>query len=320
MNSNKDIKMKRIWTVAIAAIAILAAGCSNSEDDSVKPDMSGKSIAFTAGINDLATRAGRTTSNLTGSKFGLFLTTEGTNGDENYNATNKAVSENNGEWVQEPSLLWKSNTAKVSYTAYLPYTDQLENGKDYTINLSTTQTAETMLNEDLLFASDTSITAADNSGGIAVKFSHKLAKLKVVLTKGTEVDADMEVTGVKVPKCLIKGSMNVATGELTLGSSAVIGDYADVNLCGTKTEGSAFTDTWEALIMPTIWGGNEFTVTVTVGSGNDMRVFQYQGPSWMAYSGNEYTLSLQVGRDKIIAGKIRAREWTDAGASEIETD
>ena len=313
--------MKNICTSALAAIAILAAGCSNSDtDNTMKPDMAGQEIAFTAGINDLATRAGRTTSNLTGSKFGLFLTTEGTNGDENYNATNKAVSENNGEWVQDPSLLWKSNTAKVSYTAYLPYTDQLENGKDYTINLSTTQTAETMLNEDLLYASATDITAADNPGGIAVKFSHKLAKLKVVLTKGTEVDADMEVTGVKVPKCLIKGSMDVTTGKLTIGSSAVIGDYADVNLCGTKTEGSAFTDTWEALIMPTIWGGNEFTVTVTVGSGNDMRVFQYQCSSWMAYSGNEYTLSLQVGRDKIIAGELLASKWTDAGTSEIETD
>ncbi|GEM_PF-1487234 len=313
--------MKNICTSALAAIAILAAGCSNSDtDNTIKPDMAGREITFTAGINDLATRAGRTTDNLTGSKFGLFLTTEGTNGDENYNGTNKEVSESNGEWVQDPPLLWKNNTAKVNYTAYLPYTDQLENDKDYTINLSTTQTAETMLNEDLLYASATDITAADNPNGIAVTFSHKLAKLKVVLTKGTEVDADMEVTGVKVAKCLVKGSMDVTTGNLLRGSSTVLDDYADVNLCGTQTEGSAFTDTWEALIMPTLWDATGFVVTVTVGSGNDTRMFQYTGSSWMAYSGNEYTLPLQVGRDKVIAGKITATEWRDAGTSEIETD
>lgn len=314
--------MKNICTSALAAIAILAAGCSNSDtDNTMKPDMTGQEITFSAGINAPATRAGRTTSNLTGSKFGLFLTTEGTNSEANYNATNKAVSENNGEWVQDPPLLWKNNTAKVSYTAYLPYTDQLENDKDYTINLSTEQTAETMLDEDLLYASATDITAADNPGGIAVEFNHRLVKLKVVLTKGTEVDADMEVTDVKVNKCLLKGSMNVTTGELTLGSTnSTEPAYADVKLCGTKTEGSAFTDTWEALIMPTTWGDNEFTVTVTVGSDNNRRVFQYQGSSLKAESGNEYKLPLQVGRDKVVAGKITANKWTNADTSEIETD
>ena len=313
--------MKNICIPALAAIAMLAAGCSNSDtDDAVKPDMSGKSIAFTAGVNTLTTRAGHAAGSLNEGEFGLFLTTEGTNGDAQYNATNMKVTGAAGIWTPATMLLWKNNTAKVSYTAYLPYTDQLENGKDYTINLSTTQTAETMLNEDLLYAEATDITAADNTGGIDVKFSHKLAKLKVVLTKGTEVNADMEVTGVKVAKCLIKGSMDVTTGKLTLGSSAPIGDYTNVNLYGTKTEGSAFTDTWEALIMPTIWGGNEFTVTVTVASGNDVRAFQYSCSSWMAYSGNEYTLPLQVGRDKVIAGKISASEWADAGTSEIETE
>lgn len=312
--------MKNICISALAAIAILAAGCSNNEDDSVKPDMSGKSIAFTAGVNTLTTRAGHAAGSLNEGEFGLFLTTEGTNGDAQYNATNMKVTGATGIWTPATMLLWKNNSAKVSYTAYLPYTDQLENDKDYTINLSTTQTAETMLNEDLLFAEGTDITAADNPGGIAVKFSHKLAKLKVVLTKGSEVDANMEVTGVKVAKCLIKGSMDVKTGTLTLGTSASIGDYANVNLCGTKTEGNAFTDTWEALIMPTIWGGNEFMVTVTVGSGDDRRVFQYQGSPWKAYSGNEYTLPLQIGRDKVIAGEISASEWADAGTSEIKTD
>lgn len=313
--------MKNICISALAAIAMLAAGCSNSDtDDAVKSDMSGKSIAFTAGVNTLTTRAGHAAGSLNEGEFGLFLTTEGTNGDAQYNATNMKVTGDAGIWTPATMLLWKNNTAKVSYTAYLPYTDQLENDKDYTINLSTTQTAETMLNEDLLYASATDITAADNPGGIAVKFSHKLAKLKVVLTKGSEVDANMEVTGVKVAKCLIKGSMDVKTGTLTLGTSASIGDYANVNLCGTKTEGSAFTDTWEALIMPTIWDGNEFMVTVTVGSGDDRRVFQYQGSSWMAYSGNEYTLPLQIGRDKVIAGEISASEWADAGTSEIKTD
>ncbi len=312
--------MKNIWTSALAAIAILAAGCSNSEDDSITPDMTGQEITFTAGINDLSTRAGHAAGSLNEGEFGLFLTTEGTNNDAQYNATNMKVTGVEGAWTPATMLLWKNNTAKVSYSAYLPYTDNLVDGKEYTINLSTTQTAETIFNEDLLFASAADITAADNNNGIDVKFSHKLAKLKVVITKGTEVDADMEVTGVKVAKCLIKGGMDVTTGKLIIGSSAAIGDYTNVNLYGTKTEGSAFTDTWEALIMPTLWGGNEFKVTVTVGSGNDMRMFQYTGPSWMAYSGNEYTLPLQVGRDKVIAGDITAVKWTEQPETGIETD
>lgn len=304
--------MKNIKTIALAAIAAMTAGCSDSGTEvPAYKDMKDMPVTFTADINTLTARAGHGAGTLSSGEFGLYFSTDGTS-DSRYNATNTKVTGTDGTWTPEKTLLWKDNATKVKYTAYLPYNKNLAQDL-YPIQLSATQTAETILNEDLLYTSATDITAESNPDGIALQFKHKLTQLKIVLTKANEVEEDTEVTGIKLESCVLTGNLNVPSGTLTAEAST-----ADVNMYGSKSEGAAFTDTWEALLIP-----QDLTlkVTVSVGSGSDRRIFQYTSSSPVKLKeGTINTLSLTVGRDKVIVGSISAQEWKTGKGGVIEAE
>lgn len=115
--------MKKANILATAALATLLAACSNDSDVFNTPDYADTPIGLNVNVGPMATRAGYDNDNLTGSSFGLYLTTEGTNDDSRYNCTNLEVIYNNG-WTFKygEQLLWKSNDAKVTYNAYMPRT------------------------------------------------------------------------------------------------------------------------------------------------------------------------------------------------------
>lgn len=88
--------MKKANILATAALATLLAACSNDSDVLNTPDYADTPIGLNVNVGPMATRAGYDNDNLTGSSFGLYLTTEGTNSDERYNCTNLEVIYNNG--------------------------------------------------------------------------------------------------------------------------------------------------------------------------------------------------------------------------------
>ena len=320
------MKHMKIWTMMAAAL--FAVSCSNSDVEEVaKKNMADTPITFTAGVNTLVTRSGHE-GTLTEGEIGLYLSTEGAKYDDRYNAYNVKVTRTNGTWVTENMLLWKSNSAKVSYSAYLPYQEELSITtfpivRYREIEPSVTQTAETILNDDLLYASDI-VTAEESPNGIALSFKHKLALLKICLTKATEVDEDVVVSGVQVTPCSKKIAMNVENGELFEPNNG--NGTTTVSMYGTKADEatSNFNDTWEALLVPKTFAAGTFQLTVTVGTGNEERTFRYTSPNEIKLEeGTINTINLTIGRDKVIMGNVSAREWTDGtgGTGEtIETD
>lgn len=305
--------MKRIKTIALATMAILAVGCDNSDlGESVHHSMADTPILFSAGIHSLTTRSGHGAGTLESGEFGLFLSTDGTS-DNKYNASNLKVTGTNGTWVPEQTLLWKSDTAKVGYTAYLPYKEGVST--EYPIAVSPVQTAGTILAEDLLYTSATGITAKDNPNGIGLEFKHKLTQLKVVLTKATEVEGDIEVTGVQLGDCMLDGSLDITAGTVTTGT-----DKGSVSMYGAKSsETAAFTDTWEALLVPQDLA---LKITIKLGSDANQRIFQYtsSGVPFGFTEGTSNILKLTIGKDKVIMGGISAREWNEGEGGTIETD
>ena len=175
-----------------------------------------------------------------------------------------------------------------------------------------------MLAEDVLYASGENLKAEDCTDGISLSFKHKMSQLKVVLTKATELEENVEVTGVQISKCPSLGIMDLETGELTCIDSIT----ADMQMYGTKVPADhAFTNTWEALLFPYTFSQGAFKVTVTVGSGMDTRSFLYTAPREVVMEGGtSYTLNLTVGRNKVIPGGITASEWTEEDRGEIVTD
>lgn len=180
--------MKKANILATAALATLLAACSNDSDVFNTPDYADTPIGLNVNVSPMATRAGYEQGALTEGRFGLYLTTEGTNSDERYNCTNREVKYDNGWTIQGGQLLWKSNDATVTYYAYLPYTGTVGDAVNYAFTVQTDQSTE-----DKVKASDLLCTGqqpATPGTALDITFKHALSKLNVTLKKALSLKTD----------------------------------------------------------------------------------------------------------------------------------
>lgn len=192
-------------------------------------------------------------------------------------------------------LLWKSNDAKVTYNAYMPRT-HVYNEDSYTFTVQTDQS-----NENNVKASDLLWTGGrqDATAGKAldINFKHALSKLKVTLTKGTELKDGLTFTSVTLSNCATKIVVNLLEGTIvkTTNSGQTITLYAT-----TKNE------QYECILVPQTFA-QSLKVEITDNNG---KVYTFTSNKDLTFaSGEEYTLNLTVGRDKVTTGTISADPW-----------
>ena len=282
--------------IATAALATLLAACSNDSDVFNTPDYADTPIGLNVNVGPMATRAGYDNTNLTGSSFGLYLTTEGTNSDERYNCTNREVRYDNGWTIQGGQLLWKSNDATVTYYAYLPYTETVGNAASYAFTVQTDQSNESNVKaSDLLWTGGRQDATAGKA--LDINFKHALSKLNVTLTKGSELDEGVTFKSVTLSNCATTTTVNLFEGMFgnTTNSGQTITLYA-----ATPNE------KYECILVPQTFAQN-LKVEITDNNG---KVYTFTSNKDLTFaSGEEYTLNLTVGRDKVTTGTISADPW-----------
>lgn len=288
--------MKKANILATAALATLLAACSNDSDVFNTPDYADTPIGLNVNVSPMATRAGYEQGALTEGSFGLYLTTEGTNSDERYNCTNREVKYDNGWTIQGGQLLWKSNDATVTYYAYLPYTGTVGDAASYAFTVQTDQS-----NENNVKASDLLWTGGrqDATAGKAldINFQHALSKLNVTLTKGTELEDGVTFTSVELSNCATTATVNLTDG--TAGTATNSGQT--ITLYAT-TENKQY----ECILVPQTFA-QSLKVEIT---GNNGKVYTFTSNKDLTFaSGEQYTLNLTVGRDKVTTGTISADPW-----------
>lgn len=288
--------MKKANILATAALATLLAACSNDSDVFNTPDYADTPIGLNVNVSPMATRAGYEQGALTEGSFGLYLTTEGTNSDERYNCTNREVKYDNGWTIQGGQLLWKSNDATVTYYAYLPYTGTVGDAASYAFTVQTDQS-----NENNVKASDLLWTGGrqDATAGKAldINFQHALSKLNVTLTKGTELEDGVTFTSVELSNCATTATVNLTDG--TAGTATNSGQT--ITLYAT-TENKQY----ECILVPQTFA-QSLKVEITDNNG---KVYTFTSNKDLTFaSGEQYTLNLTVGRDKVTTGTISADPW-----------
>lgn len=287
--------MKKINMIATAALATLLAACSNDSDVFNTPDYADTPIGLNVNVGPMATRAGYEQGALTEGSFGLYLTTQDTEGDERYNCTNREVRYDNGWAIQGEQLLWKSNDATVTYYAYLPYTGTVSDDTKYAFTVQTDQSTE-----DKVKASDLLCTGqqpATPGTALDINFKHALSKLNVTLTKGSELDEGVTFKSVKLSNCATKIVVNLLEGTFgnTTNSGQTITLYA-------TTENKQY----ECILVPQTFA-QSLKVEITDNNG---KVYTFTSNKDLTFaSGEEYTLNLTVGRDKVTTGTISADPW-----------
>ena len=301
------MKIKKFYMAALATAVL--AGCSNDEAVPNAPDLANTPILVNAGVNNLVTRAGYETGALTEGSFGLYLTTEGTDPSEiRYNCENKKVSydANSSGWNYEgSSLYWKNSDAQVSYYAYMPYQETAPT----TLTVSTVQVEETFKKEDFLYAA--TATASASAGGINIVFDHKLSKLDITLTRGTELEEGATFQSVVVENCATSADIDVSTGEVT---PAISGTTSSI------TALLSGADAYECLLVPQKM--SQLTVIITATVGSETKTYKYTSSAEQTFeSGICYTLPLTVGRDRVEVGTITAQPWgLDQQVGDLETE
>lgn len=301
------MKTKNLLLMAALAGTVFT-GCSNDEELTPNaPDLTDTPILVNAGVNNLvATRAGYAAGELKEGSFGLYLTTEGTNISESrYNCENKKVSRNTNDlgWNYEDGLLyWKSNNASVNYYAYMPYQENVPTQ----LSVSVVQTETTFKDEDFLYAE--SKTATATTDGIGITFDHKLCKLNVKLSRGTELETGVTFSSVKLDACCaLQADFNMSDGKVTPASAGV----ESITLLGNN-------DMYECIVVPQTFAS---TLAVTI-EGSNGAVYKYKSDETLVFnSGKEYTLNLTVGRDRVEIGTITAAPWgTEEIGGDLETE
>lgn len=300
-------KTRNLIMLAVLAGSLLT-GCSKSEADPglpEVPDLTDTPIRVNVGVNSLTTsRAGYETGALTQGTLGLYLS-QGVSGDR-YNCTNKKVSCTGGTWAYaDGSLYWSSSSATATYSAYLPYQETTPTQ----LTVSTEQTAETFTAEDFLYAKEATATAA--TGGISIAFDHKLCKLDVVLSRGTELTADITFTKVTLVECCaLTADFDVTTGNVTAPTTA---GTASITLYTSGT-------THECLLVPQTIAAGALKVRIEDSNGT---YYEYTSTDELTFaSGNSYTLKLTVGRNRVESGTMTAHAWGTAMATggDLETE
>lgn len=287
--------MKKANILATAALATLLAACSNDSDVLNTPDYADTPIGLNVNVGPMATRAGYDDTNLTGSSFGLYLTTEGTNSDERYNCTNREVRYESGWTIQGEQLLWKSNDATVTYYAYLPYTGTVGDAASYAFTVQIDQSNEYNVKaSDLLWTGGRQDATAGKA--LDINFKHALSKLNVTLTKGSELEDGVTFTSVRLSNCATATTVNLTDGTTgTATNSQTITLYA-----------ATANEKYECILVP-----QTFNQTLKVEiTDNNGKVYTFTSNKDLTFaSGEEYTLNLTVGRDKVTTGTISADPW-----------
>lgn len=287
--------MKKANILATAALATLLAACSNDSDVFNTPDYADTPIGLNVNVSPMATRAGYEQGALTEGSFGLYLTTQDTEGDERYNCTNREVRYESGWTIQGEQLLWKSNDATVTYYAYLPYTGTVRDAVNYAFAVQTDQSTEDNVKaSDLLWTGQQTATPGT---ALDINFKHALSKLNVTLTKGSELDEGVTFKSVKLSNCATEIVVNLLEGTFgnTTNSGQTITLYA-------TTENKQY----ECILVPQTFA-QSLKVEITDNNG---KVYTFTSNKDLTFaSGEEYTLNLTVGRDKVTTGTISADPW-----------
>ena len=303
--------MRKIQILAMAALAAIFAGCSNNDDEVMKPKESLKDTPINVNVllTDIQTRAGYDNTNQP-TKFYLSID----QADENYDYTNVVMKYENGSWVAYESdaedsaqklLLWEGSTGNVTVTAA---TFSLETSPSYSLSASADQSSDAKLksSDHLCYYSN---KVQPSASGISISFDHIMSKLEIALTLRDEFE------GLTDPITSVMLSGTSLTATYAPANADKWSDYSTadevINTCPLLAyDKNARTATYEVILLPQTVAANTFCVTIFIGD----KSYEWTSANAVTLaSSNKYTLALTVGKDKVSGNSFTAAPWVSEG-------
>ena len=303
--------MRKIQIFAMVALATIFAGCSNNDDEVMKPKESLKDTPIDVNVllTDIQTRAGYDNTN---QPTLFYLSIDQAGG--NYDYTNVVMKYENGSWVAYESdaedsaqklLLWEGSTGNVTVTAA---TFSLETSPSYSLSASADQSSDAKLksSDHLCYYSN---KVEPSASGISISFDHIMSKLEIALTLRDEFE------GLTDPITSVMLSGTSLTATYAPANADKWSDYSTadevINTCPLLAyDKNARTATYEVILLPQTVAANTFCVTIFIGD----KSYEWTSANAVTLaSSNKYTLALTVGKDKVSGNSFTAAPWVSEG-------
>ena len=303
--------MRKIQILAMAALAAIFAGCSNNDDEVMKPKESLKDTPINVNVllTDIQTRAGYDNTNQP-TLFYLSIDQAG----ENYDYTNVVMKYDGSKWVAYESdatdaktkqLLWEGSEGNVTVTAA---TFSLATSPSYSLSASADQSSDAKLksSDHLCYYSN---KVEPSASGISISFDHIMSKLEIALTLRDEFE------GLTDPITSVMLSGTSLTATYAPANADKWSDYSTadevINTCPLLAyDKNARTATYEVILLPQTVAANTFCVTIFIGD----KSYEWTSANAVTLaSSNKYTLALTVGKDKVSGNSFTAAPWVSEG-------
>lgn len=303
--------MRKIQILAMAALAAIFAGCSNNDDEVMKPKESLKDTPINVNVllTDIQTRAGYDNTNQP-TLFYLSIDQAG----ENYDYTNVVMKYDGSKWVAYESadesavqkqMLWEGSTGNVTVTAA---TFSLETSPSYSLSASADQSSDAKLksSDHLCYYSN---KVQPSASGISISFDHIMSKLEIALTLRDEFEGLTDpITSVMLSGTSLTATYAPANADKWSDYSTADEVIKTCPLVAYDTD--ARTATYEVILLPQTVAANTFCVTIFIGD----KSYEWTSANAVTLaSSNKYTLALTVGKDKVSGNSFTAAPWVSEG-------
>ena len=255
----------RIRFFALAALALLLGACTQDEAGFLPEGAEGRSIVFTAtGLNPAATATAGTRAPVDGNWEGVqsvAVLMDGTV--KAYDVTPSTVDPTSATLTSTDPYYW-TNHNDITVTAWWPYTEGETTPPAVKVkaNQSTQKDFE---GSDLIVADGQKVTY----GSPTLRFTHRTARVTIVLTDYTEGLASVQLTGLSTE-----------------------GDNPDIIVPYDKG-----SNTYTAIVAPQSVAAGTTFITCTFTNGKTLVYKMKNATDWQAGGEYTYTVSLAAAKD-----------------------
>ena len=313
----------RIRFFALAALALLLGACTQDEAGFLPEGAEGRSIVFTAtGLNPAATATAGTRAPVDGNWEGVqsvAVLMDGTV--KTYNVTPSTADPTSATLTSTDPYYW-TNRKDITVTAWWPYTagETTPSAVKVKANQSARKDFE---GSDLIVADGQTVTY----GSPTLRFTHRTARVAIVLTDYTEGLASVQLTGLST-----EGDNPDIITPYDKGSNTYIALVAPQSVAAgttfitcTFTNGKTFV---YKMKNATDWqAGGEYTYTVSLAAAKDLGYTIESDGSYTVTSadglmnvaelvnGGKTDINITLDKDIDLTGK----EWTPIGTGYSNT-
>ncbi|MCS2429817.1 fimbrillin family protein [Bacteroides ovatus] len=309
----------RIRFFALAALALSLAACTQDEAGFLPEGAEGTPIVFTAtGLNPAATAIAGTRAPADGNWTGVQSVAVMMDGTvKTYNVTPSTADPTSATLTSTDSYYW-TNHNNITVTAWWPYT--AGETTPPAVKVKANQSAQKDFEgSDLIVADGQTVTY----GSPTLRFTHRTARVTIVLTDYTEGLASVQMTGLSTegdnPDIIVPYDKGSNTYTAIVAPQSVAASTTFITC--TFTNGKTFV---YKMKNATDWqAGGEYTYTVSLAAAKDLGYTIESNGSYTVYNAdgllniaelvNGGKTDINITLDKNI--DLTGKDWTPIGTS-----